>query len=90
MRNANPRLARIRSVDQRQTMPQDMPQYPVGRHTRHRTALWLAAACWTLGLAAAAGGGPTLPVILQTLGWWLFWPSLLLALSSALGYLRRG
>ncbi|MEB3184390.1 MAG: CDP-alcohol phosphatidyltransferase family protein [Cyanobacteriota bacterium] len=45
---------------------------------------------WTLGLAAAAGGGPTLPVILQTLGWWLFWPSLLLALSSALGYLRRG
>jgi CDP-diacylglycerol--glycerol-3-phosphate 3-phosphatidyltransferase len=30
------------------------------------------------------------PVILQTVGWWLFWPSLLLALSSAWGYLRRG
>ncbi len=26
---------------------------------------------------------------LRALGWWLFWPSLLLALSSALGYLRR-
>ena len=24
---------------------------------------------------------------LQNLGWWLFWPSLALALSSALGYL---
>jgi CDP-diacylglycerol--glycerol-3-phosphate 3-phosphatidyltransferase len=23
------------------------------------------------------------------LGWWLFWPSLGLALSSALGYLRK-
>jgi CDP-diacylglycerol--glycerol-3-phosphate 3-phosphatidyltransferase len=27
---------------------------------------------------------------LQAAGWWLFWPSLLLALSSALGYLRAG
>ncbi|MFM7635509.1 MAG: CDP-alcohol phosphatidyltransferase family protein [Cyanobacteriota bacterium] len=26
---------------------------------------------------------------LHQLGWWLFWPSLLLALSSALGYLRQ-
>jgi CDP-diacylglycerol--glycerol-3-phosphate 3-phosphatidyltransferase len=25
----------------------------------------------------------------HSLGWWLFWPSLLLALSSALGYLRK-
>ena len=28
--------------------------------------------------------------LLQPVGWWLFWPSLLLALSSAWGYLRRG
>lgn len=26
--------------------------------------------------------------LLQSLGWWLFWPSLALALSSALGYLK--
>lgn len=26
----------------------------------------------------------------QLMGWWLFWPSLLLALSSAWGYLRKG
>jgi CDP-diacylglycerol--glycerol-3-phosphate 3-phosphatidyltransferase len=30
------------------------------------------------------------PPVLQTLGWWLFWPSLLLALCSARGYLRAG
>jgi CDP-diacylglycerol--glycerol-3-phosphate 3-phosphatidyltransferase len=27
-------------------------------------------------------------VLLPVIGWWLFWPSLLLALTSALGYLR--
>jgi CDP-diacylglycerol--glycerol-3-phosphate 3-phosphatidyltransferase len=27
---------------------------------------------------------------LRQVGWWLFWPSLLLALGSAWGYLRRG
>lgn len=30
-----------------------------------------------------------LAMALHQLGWWLFWPSLLLALSSALGYLRQ-
>ena len=45
---------------------------------------------WTLGLAATAQGDLTAPILLQTAGWWLFWPSLLLALSSAWGYLRRG
>lgn len=34
-------------------------------------------------------GGWPLAAALQPLGWWLFWPSLLLALSSAWGYLRR-
>ena len=34
---------------------------------------------WGFGLAAA----------FQTAGFWLFWPSLLLALSSAWGYLRK-
>jgi CDP-diacylglycerol--glycerol-3-phosphate 3-phosphatidyltransferase len=43
---------------------------------------------WNLGLAAAAGGDLAPTVLLPLIGWWLFWPSLLLALSSALGYLR--
>jgi len=34
------------------------------------------------GSSAAVG-------VLHSLGFWLFWPSLLLALSSALGYLRK-
>ncbi len=34
------------------------------------------------------GSGAALAPMLHGLGWWLFWPSLLLALSSALGYLR--
>ena len=32
---------------------------------------------------------PELPVLLHAMGWWLFWPSLVLALSSAWGYLRN-
>ncbi|MEI6829820.1 MAG: CDP-alcohol phosphatidyltransferase family protein [Synechococcaceae cyanobacterium ELA445] len=31
--------------------------------------------------------GPGAEVV-QAVGWWLFWPSLLLALSSAIGYMR--
>jgi CDP-diacylglycerol--glycerol-3-phosphate 3-phosphatidyltransferase len=31
--------------------------------------------------------GPGAEVV-QAMGWWLFWPSLLLALSSAIGYVR--
>ncbi len=42
--------------------------------------LWPA----TWGADLELGG---LPPLLQQLGWWLFWPSLLLALSSAWGYL---
>ncbi len=34
------------------------------------------------------GQGAPLVRLLHGAGWWLFWPSLLLALSSALGYLR--
>ncbi len=49
--------------------------------------LWPSA--WSFGLSAPAAGGFGLPVLLQVVGWWLFWPSLLLALSSAWGYLRR-
>jgi len=40
-------------------MPQDMPQYPVGRHTRHRTALWLAAACLAIAWDAPHMSTPT-------------------------------
>jgi len=44
---------------------------------------------WTLGTAAWASGDLSLPVVLHAIGWWLFWPSLLLALSSAWSYLRK-
>ena len=43
---------------------------------------------WGAGLGGPAGVG--LVVLLRTLGYLLFWPSLLLALSSAVGYLRKG
>jgi CDP-diacylglycerol--glycerol-3-phosphate 3-phosphatidyltransferase len=52
--------------------------------------LLLWPAHWTLGVPASAAGGFGLPVLMQVIGWWLFWPSLLLALSSAWGYLRQG
>ena len=45
--------------------------------------LWPASWGIGFGLAPALGGW------MHGLGWWLFWPSLLLALSSALGYLRK-
>jgi len=45
---------------------------------------------WTLGVPAGAAGGFGLPILMQVIGWWLFWPSLLLAISSAWGYLRQG
>jgi CDP-diacylglycerol--glycerol-3-phosphate 3-phosphatidyltransferase len=34
-------------------------------------------------------GAGDLPAGLHQWGWWLFWPSLLLALSSAWSYLRQ-
>ncbi len=37
----------------------------------------------------ASWGAAALVSGLHSLGWWLFWPSLLLALSSAAGYLRK-
>jgi CDP-diacylglycerol--glycerol-3-phosphate 3-phosphatidyltransferase len=51
--------------------------------------LLLWPADWTLGVSANAAGGFGLPVLMQMIGWWLFWPSLLLALTSAWGYLRQ-
>jgi CDP-diacylglycerol--glycerol-3-phosphate 3-phosphatidyltransferase len=46
---------------------------------------------WPNGWGAAIDGENSfgLPGLLHLLGYWLFWPSLLLALSSAWGYLRR-
>ena len=41
---------------------------------------------WPATWGADPGLG-CLPPLLQQLGWWLFWPSLLLALTSAWGYL---
>ena len=43
---------------------------------------------WDAGLGGPAGFG--LVVLLRSVGYLLFWPSLLLALTSALGYLRKG
>jgi CDP-diacylglycerol--glycerol-3-phosphate 3-phosphatidyltransferase len=45
---------------------------------------------WSLGLAGLAQGDLGPAQLLPQIGWWLFWPSLLLALSSAWGYLRKG
>ena len=45
---------------------------------------------WSLGLAGLAQGDLSPAVVLPQLGWWLFWPSLLLAFSSAWGYVRKG
>ena len=42
------------------------------------------------GAAGFGAAGFELPLLLRAIGWWLFWPSLLLALSSALGYLQQG
>ena len=47
--------------------------------------LWPAE--WTLAISS---GTFELPALMRGIGWWLFWPSLLLALSSALGYMRQG
>ncbi len=52
--------------------------------------LLLWPADWTLAIGSGGGAGFDLPLLLQGIGWWLFWPSLLLALSSALGYIRPG
>ena len=41
------------------------------------------------GVRIAAVPPDQLPLLLHQLGWWLFWPSLLLALASGLAYLRR-
>jgi CDP-diacylglycerol--glycerol-3-phosphate 3-phosphatidyltransferase len=49
--------------------------------------LWPTA--WSLGLSPAASGDVALPIVLRLIGFWLFWPSLLLALTSAWGYLRK-
>ena len=45
---------------------------------------------WSLGLTDLAPGDLSPARLLPQVGWWLFWPSLLLALSSAWGYLRKG
>jgi CDP-diacylglycerol--glycerol-3-phosphate 3-phosphatidyltransferase len=44
---------------------------------------------WGLGFGTGQGAGG-LAAGLHQWGWWLFWPSLLLALSSAWSYLRQG
>lgn len=49
--------------------------------------LWPLA--WNLGLVGADNDPRAVALLLRRIGWWLFWPSLLLALSSAWGYLSR-
>ncbi|MGB7565376.1 MAG: CDP-alcohol phosphatidyltransferase family protein [Prochlorococcaceae cyanobacterium] len=54
---------------------------PASWSGKAKTVLQFASLLLLLWPGPAAG-------LLHALGWWLFWPSLLLALSSALGYLR--
>ena len=63
---------------------------PASRSGKAKTVLQFSALLlllwperWGLGLGEGAVAGA-----LHSCGWWLFWPSLALALSSALGYLR--
>jgi len=49
--------------------------------------LWPLA--WNLGLVGADNDPRAVALLLRRIGWCLFWPSLLLALSSAWGYLSR-
>jgi CDP-diacylglycerol--glycerol-3-phosphate 3-phosphatidyltransferase len=61
---------------------------PASRAGKAKTVLQFASLLLLLWPATwGADLGPGLPSTLQQLGWWLFWPSLLLALSSAWGYL---
>lgn len=62
---------------------------PASRAGKAKTVLQFSALLlllwperWGLGLGQAG-----LVAVLHSAGWWLFWPSLALALSSALGYL---
>jgi len=61
---------------------------PASRGGKAKTVLQFASLL--LLLWPDAWGTPALVAALRGLGWWLFWPSLLLAWSSALGYLRKG
>ncbi|MFY8148097.1 MAG: CDP-alcohol phosphatidyltransferase family protein [Prochlorococcaceae cyanobacterium] len=61
---------------------------PASRAGKAKTILQFAALLlllWPDGWLGAGSGAA-----LRTVGWWLFWPSLALALSSAWGYLRKG
>jgi CDP-diacylglycerol---glycerol-3-phosphate 3-phosphatidyltransferase len=62
---------------------------PASRAGKAKTVLQftsLLLLLWPSGWDADLGGGE-LPQLLQQIGWGLFWPSLLLALTSAWGYL---
>jgi CDP-diacylglycerol--glycerol-3-phosphate 3-phosphatidyltransferase len=68
---------------------------PASRGGKAKTILQFSALLlllWPNDWGAALGGPGSfgLPALLHLLGYWLFWPSLLLALSSAWGYLRKG
>ncbi len=59
---------------------------PASLGGKAKTVLQFLALLLLLWPAGWLGAGPT--ALLHELGWWLFWPSMGLALSSALGYLR--
>ncbi|MFZ9228897.1 MAG: CDP-alcohol phosphatidyltransferase family protein [Prochlorococcaceae cyanobacterium] len=60
------------------------PASPAGKA---KTVLQFASLL--LLLWPASWGAAVVVSALQNTGWWLFWPSLVLALSSAVGYLRK-
>ncbi|MCT0198693.1 CDP-alcohol phosphatidyltransferase family protein [Synechococcus sp. CS-1325] len=61
---------------------------PASRAGKAKTILQFSSLLLLLWPAEWNPGGLEVANALHSLGWWLFWPSLLLALSSALGYLR--
>ncbi|MFM7676437.1 MAG: CDP-alcohol phosphatidyltransferase family protein [Synechococcus sp.] len=61
---------------------------PASLGGKAKTILQFVSLLLLLWPAGWLGAAPT--ALLHELGWWLFWPSLALALSSAWGYLRTG
>jgi CDP-diacylglycerol--glycerol-3-phosphate 3-phosphatidyltransferase len=63
---------------------------PASLAGKAKTLLQFASLLLLLWPASWGMGSFSQVPLFHTLGWWLFWPSFVLALTSALGYLRAG
>jgi len=61
---------------------------PASRSGKAKTVLQFLAMLLLLWPGSWGLGGGAAAAVLHSAGWWLFWPSLALALSSAVGYVR--